>query len=317
MNSFSQSLIPSDSNSSVNIIGNNNNNINNCCNELNIKNKNKRQFCSEINDNNNSSVDHGTIIVSLLNTFQTIKQHFNNPLQPISISPQTREIIGLLLQSTVQTMKDMMQFVQTTINNSAMNHDSFSNNNHNNNGSTVQSKTKLLRFIEPKIHCDRINNSNKYDLVFDWSHKLIIDENIPFKGRGLRAAVRIPAHSAIRYYGEKINRQTMIERRSVGKSNYILKVTNDHFIDSHPDLDLPKNMCIAGLINEPSIGERVNCRLISRRDYIVIAVDIEAGEELLMSYGVLGCSRGYNVGNLKLPTIQYKQNNNKKQRINK
>ncbi len=273
--------------SKMNDIDNNNNNNNN----------------SVTNNNpHHNSFDLGNIVSPLLQ-FRKILQHFHNPKQ--AIPPETRRNIALMLKSTVQTINDMKELVQRSINNSFINN--------------LSVQSKVLRFIEPKIHCARINNSNEYDLVFDWSHKLIIDENIPSKGRGVRAAVHIPANSAIRYYGENINRATMERRRKAGKSSYILQIKKDHFIDGHPDLDLPKNMCIAGLINEPSVGERVNCRLsgASGADYIVIAVDIEAGEELLMSYGVLGCSRNYPVGDLTLPTTTQAKsitNNNKKQR---
>ena len=162
-----------------------------------------------------------------------------------------------------------------------------------------------LRYIEPQIRFIRRDKNNNYNncnnIIFDWSHKLIIDHNIPNKGTGVRAAVDIPAWSAIRFYGEVIDKNTMEQRLAKGQCKHVFKINQNKYLDGNPDLNyLPKDMAIAALINEPGPDEMVNCRWSKQgTDIIVIPFPVAAEQELLIYYGP-NYTRNYPLGSTKL-----------------
>ena len=234
--------------------------------------------------------DNPAASLDLLSNFSSFMQPFIAVIQ----SFQSKDNKQLLTESIEQFNSLLSQFKRLLFNT----HKQLSIYN------DMLSETNL-RYIEPQIRFVRRDKSNNYkncnNIIFDWSHKLIIDHNIPNKGIGVKAAVDIPAWSAIRFYGEVIDKNTMEQRLAKGQCKHVFKINQNKYLDGNPDLDyLPENMAIAALINEPGPDEIVNCRWSKQgTDIIVIPFPIAAEQELLIYYGP-NYTRDYPLGSTKI-----------------
>jgi len=148
------------------------------------------------------------------------------------------------------------------------------------------------------------------------------------KGRGVKAAAKIPANARIAYkgvtidqdeYDALVNRQIAADEDSVDKKlvEYIVASgESKKFIDGNPAR--PNNRFLSALINEPSAGQTANLILThetfhsKRRPVLIAPRDIEPGEELTAKYGSgKDFKRGYKVGKQAPEPKWWKQRNQK------